>query len=284
MALTPLARTVSKNPRPASPEQKTSAGELWILPGQWRPYFPFEQIAWIRAPWSSPLFPDYIWLDFPEAIFCDSGLIFLSHVNPGIPSMYPDLPKIDWQVFSGGIRFERMLPNGVKFGGALRLKNELTVIFDLFIRNDGKVPLKNITLQTCAYLKDTAEFAERTHENKFVHHREKGWMDFNEAIQEKATGRFRLGWSSGPQVADLPVIVTLSSDRKRLVAMTWYDDTFSLIQNPNHPCMHADPFFPNLAPGQEHRIEGALIFFDGDLEQFTVRLKRNTILQKNKHV
>ena len=240
-----------------------------VRPGKWRPHEPFEQIAWIRTPWSDPLFPDYIRLDFPEAIFCNYGLLFLSHVNPGIPSMYPKLMKVEWEVLSGGLRFDRTLPNGVKFGGKLITEDDTTVIFELFIENGGNEPMKNITLQTCAYLKDTAEFSGRTDENKFVHHRDKGWVTFKEALSQKANGRFRLGWRSGPQVADLPVMITVSEDRKRLAAMTWFDDTYSLIQNPMHPCMHADPFFPDLDPGEKHLIKGALMFFEGTPEQFT---------------
>lgn len=258
-------------------KQKSSGDKILILPGQWRPEFPYEHIAWIRTPWSHPLFPDYIWLDFPEAIFCDSGLLFLSHVNPDFPSLYPDLPKADWQPTAAGIRYERILPNGIKFGGTLGLKDKTTVHCELHIHNGGDVPMKNIRLQTCVLLKHAAEFAQRTHNNKFVHNSEEGWLVFDDALTEKPTGRFRLGWRGGPPVADLPVIVTLSSEGKRLVAMTWYEHTYSLIHNPRHPCMHADPFFPDLEPGQSHSIQGVLFFFDGELETF-----KEVFLQKYK--
>jgi len=57
-----------------------------ILPGQWRPHYPFEQIAWVSPPWPSH---DYVWLDFPEAIFSDTELLYLSHVNPQFPDLSP---------------------------------------------------------------------------------------------------------------------------------------------------------------------------------------------------
>jgi hypothetical protein len=53
-----------------------------------------------------------------------------------------------------------------------------------------------------------------------------------------------------------------------MVGMTWREDTYSLIGNPDHPCMHADPFFPDLGAGQETRIQGDLLFFEGSLEAF----------------
>jgi len=80
---------------------------IYIFPGAWRPHDPFEQIAWIKPPWMTT---DYIWLDFPEAIFTDQGLLFLSHMSPRFPQVFPDEPKIPWKETEGGIAFERKLP------------------------------------------------------------------------------------------------------------------------------------------------------------------------------
>ena len=120
---------------------------LRIVPGQWRPHYPFEQIAWISPPWPSQ---DYLWLDFPEAIFTDAGLIYLSHVNPDFPVVFPDLPRISWQAGADGLSFSRRLPNGVSFGGSLVAGSESTVSLELFIDNGSDQPLTNIRLQTCA--------------------------------------------------------------------------------------------------------------------------------------
>ncbi|MGE5557854.1 MAG: hypothetical protein ACM3WV_04500 [Bacillota bacterium] len=76
-----------------------------------------------------------------------------------------------------------------------------------------------------------------------------GWVAFESATPP--SGRYCLGWRSGPQAADPPVMVTLSTRTDRIVAMTWHDSTFSLVGNPDHPCMHADPCFPDLNPGQK---------------------------------
>ena len=69
-------------------------------------------------------------------------------------------------------------------------------------------------------------------------------------------------------MADLPVAVVVSNDAERLVAMTWFDDTLSMVGNPRHPCFHADPKFPDLAPGEQASIRGKLIFFNGPLAEF----------------
>ena len=51
-------------------------------------------------------------------------------------------------------------------------------------------------------------------------------------------------------------MVTVSNQAERLVAFTWHESTYSLIGNPRHPCMHADPSFPDIPPGQTATIRG----------------------------
>lgn len=253
------------------------AEDIRIQPGQWRPHYPFEQIAWISPPWSSE---DYIWLDFPEAIFSSLGLIYLSHVNPKHPVIFPDLPKVPWQLTSNGIRFERRLPNGVLFGGSLQTGGPSVVEMELFLCNRTPQPINNIRLQTCAYLRGIREFSAYAMSNKYVHTSDKGWIQFETALSStKTTGQYRLGWREGPSVADLALMVTVSHQGNRLLGMTWYENTYSLIGNPGHPCMHADPFFPDLEPEQEARIHGEILFFEGSLEDFGEWFKRRAAKQ-----
>ena len=89
----------------------------------------------------------------------------------------------------------------------------------------------------------------------------------------RGRARTTSGWTSRkPYSAILAcstsVIVTVSQKGDRIVAMTWGENTYSLIGNPTHPCMHADPFFPDLEPDQEARIHGELLFFEGSLDAF----------------
>ena len=248
----------------------THAKGIRILPGQWRPHYPFEQIAWISPPWPSQ---EYVWLDFPEAIFADVGLLYLSHVNPQHPVMFPDLPTTPWHTIEDGLCFERLLPNGVKFGGSVRTDSISTVLLELYIHNGGHLPLRDIRLQTCTYLRVIKEFSECTQQNKFVHTKKDGWLSYDSAKDSKSEdGHYRLGWRGGPKVSNFPVMVALSNQPNRLLAMTWGEHTYSLTGNPNHPCIHADPFFQDLDPGKESRISGKLIFFEGSLDTFATCL------------
>ena len=246
---------------------ETCAKGIRILPGQWRPHYPFEQIAWLSPPWPSQ---DYIWLDFPEAIFSNAGLLYLSHVNPRHPAVFEELSKVPWRCLQDGIEFERRLPNGMTFGGTVRAGDPGTVRLELFICNGNVEPLNNVRLQTCAYLRAIREFSSFTMGSKYVHIPEMGWVSFDNALKSAITGgRYSLGWrGGGPRISDLPVIAAVSSQAGRIVAMTWYKSTNSLMSNPDHPCIHADPVVPDLKPGQIARIRGDLIFFDGSLRDF----------------
>lgn len=251
----------------------THAKGIRILPGHWRPHYPWEHIAWVSPAWPSQ---DYIWIDLPEAIFTRQGLLFLSHVNPRVqPVRFPNPPAVAWQKITGGIAYRRTLPNNVTFGAKVTAAPDAADL-ELFIHNESDKPLNDITLQTCFFLRAITEFSQYTADNKFVHLPDRGWTPFNQARNHKTeTGRYRLGWRSGPKLADLPIMVTRSANADRLVACTWGTDTYSLVCNPHHPCMHADPAFPDLAPGQRAAIRGKLIFFQGSLDAFTHALRQN---------
>ena len=254
-------------PAPAKESYDTHAKGIRILPGKWRPHYPWEHIAWVSPSWPSQ---DYLWLDFPEAIFTSQGLLFLSHINPPFPTVFQNLPKVPWHQTPEGIRFERELPNGISFGGSVMKGGSSKVDLELHIKNGSTEPLGNITLQTCAFLRGIKEFADYTRANKYIHVPPSGWISMEEAQSlEKGNEKYRFGWrTSGKPIADLPVAVTLSNEAERLVAMTWFEDTLSLVSNPSHPCVHADPRFKDLAPGEEASVRGRLIFFEGPLEEF----------------
>lgn len=239
-----------------------------IIPGAWRPHFPWEHIAWIKPPWDSQ---DYIWMDFPEAIFTDWGLLFLSHINPRLAQLSPDEPRIPWKEIPRGIAFERTLSNKIAFGGSLVKANESTVALTLYVRNKTNKPLTGIRLQTCAFLRHSKEFSEFTTDNKFVHLPERGWITYSQAKQSsEGKGKYRMVWN-GSNEADRPVMVTVVRSGEqdapsRMVAMTWEDDTYMLFSNPRHPCMHADPSLPDIGPGETATVHGRLIFYEGSLD------------------
>ncbi|NUM52970.1 MAG: hypothetical protein HUU46_04940 [Candidatus Hydrogenedentes bacterium] len=249
------------------PSYENNAKGMRILPGAWRPHYPWEHIAWVSPSWPSQ---DYIWLDFPEALFTDRGLLYLSHINPAAPAVYSEWPRIEWKSEQDKVSVERVLPDGVSFFAAVIKERENVAGLELRIRNGSDKPLREITLQTCAFLRAIREFADYTRDNKYVHVPNKGWMKFEEArALTEENGKFGLGWRThSNRKADLPMMATVSNKAERLVAMTWLDSTLSLTQNHNHPCMHADPHFNDLEPGQDQTVRGRLIFHEGPLSDF----------------
>lgn len=246
---------------------ENQARGIRIHPGQWRPHYRWEHIAWISPSWPSQ---DYLWLDFPEAIFSSQGLLFLSHINPPFPSVNPDLPPVPWIAGEKGISFERDLPGGISFGGSVTRGGDTVVDLELHIHNGSKEPLNDISLQTCAFLRGIKEFGDYTGDNKFVHVPERGWVTMNEATKIAGPEQpYRVGWRrSGKPVADVPMMITTSNKGDRLFAFTWQESTLSMVGNPNHPCAHADPQFPNLASGDGASIKGRIVFFEGVLKDF----------------
>ena len=90
------------------------------------------------------------------------------------------------------------------------------------------------------------------------------------AVEGAALG---VGLARRPGVADWPIMIMKAKAADRWFGMTWYADTLSLIGNKHHPCLHADPRFPDLDPGQRFDIRGRLLFFEGNLEDFTVIIR-----------
>lgn len=245
---------------------ETQAKGIRIFPGEWRPHYPWEHIAWVSPSWPCQ---DYLWLDFPEAIFTDQGLWFLSHINPPIPTKFETLPKVPWKEIDNGVTFERKLPNGLAFGGSVTKTGEDTVGLELFLDNQSEEDLTNIELQTCAFLRAFQEFSHPTMANKYVHVPEKGWVSWLEAIEMKEPrGTVSLGWRGGPKIADRPMIVLRSETGGHCVSWTWFEATNSLIGNSRHPCFHADPRFPDLARGDKQSIRGEIRFYEEFPEKF----------------
>lgn len=238
-----------------------------IRPGLWRPMYESEQVAWISPPWESD---EYIWFDFPEAIQIAGDFIYIGHVSKRFSSEFPSEKSAPWIEIKDGIRYEQTLPNGISFAGQITYKGENTAGLELSVYNGSSNILEEIMLLTCVYLDQIDEFDENTNNNKFVHTPGNKWKSLPDAEElEIISDGYSVGWfKESVQVSDLPVVVVKSSTEGHLIALTWFEATHAFTGNPNHPCVHADPVFHNLKPGQSQTIQGELIFFEGSIEEF----------------
>jgi len=68
----------------------------------------------------------------------------------------------------------------------------------------------------------------------------------------------------------LSVVTSMDNNRKLII---WWTPGKSMIANANIPCMHADPYFGTLKPGEQSYAEGMILFTEGDPEPVISYLK-----------
>jgi hypothetical protein len=250
-----------------------------VIPGQWRPNFASEQIAWITPPWQSQR-PEYgqefIYLDFPETIKIGKTLVYLSHVHPRFPAVYNySLGKVSWVTNRNQISYARKLPNGLHFDGSIAIRDSALAELKIGITNNTGRDLDSILLQTCAFLSPIQEFSTPTDSNKFVFIKDKGWISFAAAKTIKDdTGRYFLGWLGGIRNIQLPFVVVKSKNAGRYIVFSWMGNSYSFIGNAGHPCFHSDPWFPDLKKGARDEITGFLLFYEGELSSLEETLRK----------
>jgi hypothetical protein len=67
------------------------------------------------------------------------------------------------------------------------------------------------------------------------------------------------------QDMDAALSVVTSLDRKRKLII-WWNPGLNMICNSYIPCIHADPYFGTLRPGEEAYAEGMILFTEGNIE------------------
>jgi hypothetical protein len=232
--------------------------------------FESENVIWVKPPWPGK---EYFWLDFPEAIWTDAHLFYLGHIDARFPSFYSNhLDSISWSERAGSVHYERVLSNGVRFGGSVTKQNENEIAMEIWIENGSNMKLDKVFLQTCSFLYPLKEFNQMTNDNKMVHIGERGWIPLTEALKDGHNGlkdgKYYAGWLGGQKIIDFPFIIATSRDGMHHIATSWLEHTYSFVGNENHPCFHSDPFFPDISPGERKAIHGKIIFFKGGLKEF----------------
>ena len=74
------------------------------------------------------------------------------------------------------------------------------------------------------------------------------------------------------QDMDLAASVVTSMDDTRKIII-WWTPGKSMIANANIPCIHADPYFGSLQPGESGFAEGLVLFTEGDVEAVVGELR-----------
>ena len=182
----------------------------------------------IFTPWDEK---SYIVADVPEAIWSNLGLTYLAHTH--IDTIWSrqkiGLPKLEWtRLENGDYTCERTLPNGIRFGTLARSTPE-AVLMKMWLSNGTMRALSDLRVQNCVMLKGAAGFQVQTNANKV------------------SRGAFSACRS---EIGDRWVI-------------TAWKPLHRAWANAPVPCVHSDPKFPELKPGEQQTIYGLVSFFVG---------------------
>ena len=187
----------------------------------------------VFAPWENG---GYAVVDVPEAIWVKTEksreLLYLAHTH--VPTMWSkkkvSLDALEWtRTGESLLTIERILPNNTAFGARVELKQGV-VQMSLWLRNGTEQMLTGLNVQNCVMLKELEGFTALNNDNKI----------FNSpyaASRNEAGNRWIItGWER----CNRP----------------W--------ANPNCPCLHADPQFPDCAPNDTVELRGVVSFYEGD--------------------
>jgi peptidoglycan/xylan/chitin deacetylase (PgdA/CDA1 family) len=224
---------------PADKPKATADGSLLLLPypGGRHPRIGFldgairpqrETKVSVFTPWDRT---GYVVVDVPEAIWSNLGLTYLAHTH--VPTIWTkqgiELEPLEWnRRADGSLDIERKLANGITFGARVKPTRE-AVRMELWLTNGTKHKLTDLRVQNCVLLKGARGFEEQTSANK---------------------------------VLSSPYAACRSSDGKHWVITAW-EPCQRTWDNPQCPCLHSDPKFPDCAPGQTVRVRGWLSFYQG---------------------
>jgi hypothetical protein len=194
----------------------------------------------VFTPWDDSA---YVVVDVPEAIWSNLGLTYLAHTH--VPTIWTKegiaLEKLEWQRGRDGtLDITRKLPNGISFGAKITPARE-AVHMSLWLSNGTRAKLSDLRVQVCVLLKGAPGFEGQVKDNKVF---------------------------SGPYAA------CRSADGRRWIATAWEPHQRNWA-NPQCPCVHSDPRFPDCAPGETQRLRGVLWFHEGkDIEGEIRRMDR----------
>lgn len=183
----------------------------------------------IFLPWEEG---GFVVFDLPEAIFSNLGLMYLAHTH--VPTIWTErgveLERVDWRRNEDGtLETERRLPNGVSFG--VKVWPEVDgVRWEYWLENGTEATLTGLRSQLCLMLKGAPGFNAQTGENKKLY-------------EDAAAVR--------------------SEDGRQWI-VTECEGTVRTWQNPPVPCIHADPVFPDCAPGERVSVRGRVWFYEGE--------------------
>ena len=243
----------------------------------------------ITAPWENG---GDLYLNFPEHLeYNPVGNTILRHYdsipNPWIIS--PDGKQASYRVQSLALTdvfvesFARVMDDGTFPFDAQGVHVAMRII------NNGSQTLPVIRPLICNQFRDLTGFPQRHHD--FQHNyividdqitaladlpTENLNTTFKGCFVEGCPQRDTRSEKNGGLIEkdmDAALSIVTSMDHKRKVIF-WWTPGKSMIANSFIPCIHADPYFGTLNPGEEAYAEGLILFTEGDIKPIVKYLKK----------
>ncbi len=189
----------------------------------------------VVLPWKGA---GYAVVDLPEALWANGKLHFLAHTH--IPTVWDEkgiaLERDDWERLPGGRLENRFAePGGIVCAATVTPAVD-AVHMTLRLKNCSRERLTQQRSQICVMLKGAPDFNEQTNDNK------------------------RIEPKSDP--LDTRMAAVHAAGKDRWIVTMW--TRAGPWANPPCPCLHADPVFPDLDPGEEATLFGRLFFHEGE--------------------
>jgi hypothetical protein len=179
----------------------------------------------------------YVVLTVPDAVWCENELVYLAHTRESTrwDKRGVTLERIDWTRGEGNIlTCRRVLPDGLEYSVRVAPAAD-GAWMEVRLRNGTDRTHSGLSAEVGALLKEATGFNRQTSQNKL-------------------------------KVPEAGVCAVGSEDGKRWIALA-FENNPRLWDNAPSPSIHADPRFPDLAPGQEAVAYGRLFVYEGrDLE------------------
>jgi hypothetical protein len=172
----------------------------------------------------------YAVVDFIEALWQEKDLVYLAHTH--IPTYWDKqgvkLARMDWtRNADGSLTETRRLPNGLEWTATAVARAD-GADMTMRLRNRSAEKRTGLRTQVCVMLKGAPGFNAQTRENKL-----------------------KLG----------DVCAVRSDDGRRWIATVF--ERPRVWENPPCPCIHSDPAFPDLGPGEEAVVRGRVFVWEG---------------------
>jgi hypothetical protein len=202
-------------------------------------------------------------------------------------------PRGHWDVAADGGRatldVESPSAPGVRVQGMAKAAGRDRIEVTMRITNGGKIPLATVKPLYCFQYRELAGFPQWVdnfqHTYVLVNGKPVALADVpTKSAQAKVKGGTVTGCEQhdngfaekqGGLIeggVEAAIAAVESLDGKRKVVVAWSPGK-SILSNANIPCLHADPSYGTIEPGQSAEAKGILLFTEGPLDEGFSRLR-----------